>query len=197
MKTVEDLNMKNKKEMDIDELAFHAFKQMRKGFISALILSVLKDQELHGYGIIKEIENTTKGLWTPITSSIYPVLKDLEQKKLIQLIEKPEVEGKIRKIYKITKRGARFLRYFVQKFQEMVSKLRTLTMGAFGFDGNYALEDHLDLLAEDPIFGWKGVESFEEKKNSMLYYIDLLEEKIYDLTRTKQYIEEELKKLKS
>lgn len=195
MESIGDLEKKRKEDKDINDLAFHVFTQIRKGFISALICAVLKDQELHGYGIIKEIEKKTEGLWTPITSSIYPVLKDLKKKGLVKLIDKPEVEGKVRKIYQLTKRGSRFLRFFVQKFQEMVNKLRTLTMGVFGFDGNYALEDHLDLLAEDPVFGWKSVDDIKEKKKSLKYYNDLLEEKIIDLNRTKQYIEKELKEL--
>ncbi|MHA1146747.1 MAG: PadR family transcriptional regulator [Promethearchaeota archaeon] len=180
---------------EIEKMAFKAVKQMRKGFISALILTVLQENECHGYGIIKEIEEKTKGIWTPTTSSIYPVLKDLKKKELVHLFDKEESEGKIRKIYQITPKGTRFLTYFVRQFQTLMTNLRTLTMGAFGLDGNYPLEDHFKIMADHPVFGWENKASSKEKEENLQYYKELIEERILDLQNFKQYIEEELGRL--
>ncbi len=180
---------------EIEELAFKAVKQIRKGFISALILAVLKEGEFHGYGIINEIKKKTQEIWNPTTSSVYPVLKDLESKKLVEFKESEELDGKTRNIYKITDKGKRFLKSFVQKFQKLTSKLRILTIGSFGFDGNYPIENVsqiMQILAEHPIFGWKNAKSEEEKKSNLEYYRNLIDEQISYLEELKKNIEEEL-----
>ena len=188
-------NEKNLEYEEIEELTFHAFKQVRKGFISSMILAVLQEQEMHGYGIIKEIEKKTQGIWTPNTSSIYPVLSDLKGKGLVSLSEKKEKNGRERKIYEITKKGVRFLRYFVQKFQVLISRLRTLTLGAFGFDANYPLDQHMKIMREHPIFGWQNGKSKNEKMENLNYYNNLIDERIIALKNLKKYVKEEISSL--
>jgi DNA-binding PadR family transcriptional regulator len=39
---------------------------------------------MHGYEMIKEIEERTQGAWTPSAGSIYPMLQLLEEEGLIQ-----------------------------------------------------------------------------------------------------------------
>ncbi len=187
--------IKEGESSEIEALAFKAVKQIRKGFISALILAVLKEGEFHGYGIINEIKKKTQEIWNPTTSSVYPVLKDLESKKLVEFKDSEELEGKTRNIYKITEKGKRFFKSFVQKFQVLTSKLRTLTFGAFGFDGNIPIENVtkvMEALAEHPIFGWKNASSEEEKKSSLEYYKNLIDEQISYLQELKKNIEDEI-----
>lgn len=180
-------------EKELDELAYQTLSQMRKGFVSALILAVLKEKELHGYGIKEEIEKKTGGQWTPLAASIYPVLNRLEKKRLVEFKKEKETEGgKTRKIYAITGKGIRFLKFFTRKFQMLMSRLRTLTMGAFGFDGNYPLENHIEVMADHPIFGWQDKKSKKEKVENLKYYKNLIDERILDLQDLRHYIEEEL-----
>ena len=42
---------------------------------------------MHGYEMIKEIEERTQGAWTPSAGSIYPMLQLLEEEGLIQAEE--------------------------------------------------------------------------------------------------------------
>jgi len=191
-----NLQKAEKMEAEIENLVFHAAKQMRKGFISAMILATLKEQNLHGYGIMKEIETKTQGVLTPMTSSIYPVLADLTDKKLVKKVEEREAEGKTRKIYHITEKGERMLKRLIRQYQEMISKLRTITMGAFGFDGNYPLEEQLHIMSDHPLFGWKNKESAKEKEENLIYYRNLIDEHIHNLEEMKNNILEELEKLK-
>jgi DNA-binding PadR family transcriptional regulator len=39
---------------------------------------------MHGYEMIKEIEERTDGAWTPSAGSIYPTLQMLEEAELIR-----------------------------------------------------------------------------------------------------------------
>jgi DNA-binding PadR family transcriptional regulator len=56
---------------------------------------------MHGYEMIKEIEERTQGAWTPSAGSIYPMLQLLEEEGLIQ---GEESDGKRR--FTLTETGA-------------------------------------------------------------------------------------------
>jgi DNA-binding PadR family transcriptional regulator len=56
---------------------------------------------MHGYEMIKEIEERSKGAWTPSAGSIYPTLQMLEDEGVIK---GEEVEGKRR--FTLTEEGA-------------------------------------------------------------------------------------------
>jgi DNA-binding PadR family transcriptional regulator len=56
---------------------------------------------MHGYEMIKEIEERTQGAWTPSAGSIYPMLQLLEEEGLIQ---SEESDGKRR--FTLTETGA-------------------------------------------------------------------------------------------
>ncbi len=56
---------------------------------------------MHGYEMIKEIEERTQGAWAPSAGSIYPTLQMLEDEGLIR---GEEIEGKRR--FTLTETGA-------------------------------------------------------------------------------------------
>ncbi len=65
----------------------------RRGDIRAAILALLAERPMHGYEMIKELEQRTGGAWVPSAGSIYPTLQLLEEEGLIA---GEEVEGKRR-----------------------------------------------------------------------------------------------------
>jgi DNA-binding PadR family transcriptional regulator len=56
----------------------------RRGDVRASVLALLTERPMHGYEMIKEIEERTQGAWTPSAGSIYPMLQLLEEEGLIQ-----------------------------------------------------------------------------------------------------------------
>ncbi|MFC0211530.1 PadR family transcriptional regulator [Paenibacillus chartarius] len=76
----------------------------RGGFKFAL-LELLASEPMHGYQLMKAMEEKTGGLYSPSPGSIYPNLQLLED---MQLIGCKETDGK--KLYHITDEGAAFLR---------------------------------------------------------------------------------------
>ena len=54
-----------------------------RGDVRAAILALLADEPMHGYEMIKEIEERSGGTWTPSPGSIYPTLQLLEEQDLI------------------------------------------------------------------------------------------------------------------
>ena len=55
----------------------------RRGDVRAAILALLSERPMHGYEMIKELEERTGGVWTPSAGSIYPTLQLLEEAGLI------------------------------------------------------------------------------------------------------------------
>ena len=80
-------------------------------------MNKLKDNSMSGYDLIKEIYNST-GSWKPSFGSMYPLLKDLHQKKLVSV----KVVNR-KKIYSLTSQGLKVLNDAVNASQETMSVL--------------------------------------------------------------------------
>lgn len=73
----------------------------RRGDVRAAVLALLAERPMHGYEMIKELEERTDGAWTPSAGSIYPTLQMLEDEGLIR---GEESDGKRR--FSLTEEGA-------------------------------------------------------------------------------------------
>ena len=74
----------------------------RRGDVRAAILALLAERPMHGYEMIKELEERTGGAWVPSAGSIYPTLQLLEDEGLVS---GEEVEGK--RTFTLTEDGAK------------------------------------------------------------------------------------------
>jgi DNA-binding PadR family transcriptional regulator len=74
------------------------------GDMKYVILKVLKDKPMHGYEVMKALEEQTHGCYKPSPGTVYPTLQWLEDESLVK---SDEVEGK--KVYSITDAGLEFL----------------------------------------------------------------------------------------
>jgi DNA-binding PadR family transcriptional regulator len=86
-------------------MQFRPFFERPKGFLLRIaILHLLRDQSMHGYEIMKRVEEKTQGHWCPSHSMLYKMLENLESAELIT--SKSEMKGEIeRTVYTITKQG--------------------------------------------------------------------------------------------
>lgn len=75
-----------------------------KGYLKFVILDLLKDKPRHGYEIIREIEESFHGFYSPSAGSVYPNLQLLED---MGYVKSNEQDGK--RIYTITDDGKRYL----------------------------------------------------------------------------------------
>ncbi|HKU04089.1 MAG TPA: PadR family transcriptional regulator [Arthrobacter sp.] len=71
-----------------------------KGEVRAAVLALLAEQPMHGYQIIREIEERSGGSWKPSAGSVYPTLQLLADEGSISA---EEANG--RKIYSLTEAG--------------------------------------------------------------------------------------------
>ena len=69
-----------------------------------VILKLLREKPMHGYEVMKALEEQTHGCYKPSPGTVYPTLQWLEDEGLV---EGEDVEGK--KVYSITDEGREFL----------------------------------------------------------------------------------------
>lgn len=84
-------------------------KELIKGSTVTIILNALKKEPLYGYGMIKEIENKSNGVFLFKEGTLYPILHDLEKNGFIESFWHVE-NGRRRKYYKITTKGLKELK---------------------------------------------------------------------------------------
>jgi DNA-binding PadR family transcriptional regulator len=100
-------------------------KETQKGYIRIATLILLSKKPHHGYEIMKEIKDRTRGFWKPTAGGMYPILKNLEESGYIQ----GEWDAKTRRrkrIYKITKAGRAVLRRALAKENQLAANMRNL-----------------------------------------------------------------------
>lgn len=74
--------------------------RMARGDVRAAVLSLLAEEPMHGYQIIREIEERSNGSWKPSAGSVYPTLQLLADEGLVSAEEQ---NG--RKTYSLTEAG--------------------------------------------------------------------------------------------
>ena len=94
------------------EAMWQAFEQLRstfekkvgtrmgRGDVRAAVLALLAEKPMHGYQIIREIEERSGGSWKPSAGSVYPTLQLLADEGSISA-----EESNGRKIYSLTEAG--------------------------------------------------------------------------------------------
>ena len=58
-------------------------RRARRGDVRTALLTMLAERPMHGYDLIRELENRSGGAWRPSPGSIYPTLQMLEEEGLI------------------------------------------------------------------------------------------------------------------
>jgi DNA-binding PadR family transcriptional regulator len=79
--------------------------QLRKGSTPLLILSVLSNEKMYGYQIMRELEQRSDGYFRMTAALLYPALHDLEQEGLVESEWEDGQGRRKRKYYTITRRG--------------------------------------------------------------------------------------------
>jgi len=100
------------------------------GDMKYVILKLLNEKPMHGYEVMKALEEQTQGCYKPSPGTVYPTLQWLEDEGLVRAEEQ---DGK--KVYHITDQGRAFL-------EENRSTVEDI------FD---RVEETIDSLLSDPI----------------------------------------------
>ena len=79
--------------------------ELVKGNASILILSCLARESMHGYRVVKELEQMSEGYFAMREGTLYPHLHQLEKDGLIEGFWETVTGGRERKMYRITESG--------------------------------------------------------------------------------------------
>ncbi len=100
-------------------------KEAQKGYIRVAALIILNKNPAHGYEIMKEIKDKTKGFWKPTAGGVYPILRDLEKAEYIKGEWSTQKNRKI-KVYKITETGEAILKRAITKQSELADNMNAM-----------------------------------------------------------------------
>ena len=101
-------------------------KELLKGSTDTLLLSLLKDQPMYGYQIIKEIDNRSRGYFKFREGTLYPALHRLEGAGLIRGSWRKLPSGKERRYYQLTEKGLGLLEEKVIEWQGFSSAVKLI-----------------------------------------------------------------------
>ena len=96
-------------------------KEIMKGSIDILILSIIEKQDTYGYEIAKCIKEKSEGLYSMGEGTLYPALKRTEGKELIESYWKDDQLTGKRKYYKITDKGKQVLNDRINQWNKVTS----------------------------------------------------------------------------
>jgi len=84
-------------------------KELLKGSTSMLVLSLLENQNMYGYQMIKSLREKSQNVFEFKEGTLYPILHGLEEKRYISSYW-DETGVKKRKYYSITNEGKKHLK---------------------------------------------------------------------------------------
>lgn len=80
-------------------------QQLYKGSLNTIIMKLLEqNNKMYGYEIAQKVKEITQGEMNITEGALYPALHKLEAEKNVE-VETDKVDGRIRKYYKLTKKG--------------------------------------------------------------------------------------------
>ena len=108
-----------------DKTTANWMKEAQKGYIRVAVLILLNNKPSHGYEIMKEIKDKTRGFYTPTPGGVYPILRNLEKTGYIKGAWHRQNNRNI-KTYRITEKGKLILRNAIIKQSEIARNINTL-----------------------------------------------------------------------
>jgi DNA-binding PadR family transcriptional regulator len=85
--------------------------------VNPMVLAILSREPAHGYALARQIEERFSAAARPNSSSIYRILKDLEDGGFVSVhLEEPS-SGPVRKVYEITDLGVKCLNQWAESLR--------------------------------------------------------------------------------
>ncbi len=106
--------------------------QLLKGIAPTVVLEILSNGQMYGYQLSKEIEKRSGDILSLGKGTLYPLLYNLESKKLIKGSWQKGDTGRKRRYYSITSKGKASLSSQKNQLEELQKGLDLV----FGFGQN-------------------------------------------------------------
>lgn len=104
-------------------------KDVSKGSVTLMVLSVLEKQDLYGYQMIRYLEGLSYGVFQFNEGTLYPVLHALEKDGMVTSYWDAVEDSRMRKYYHITDKGIKLLNESKKEWEEYVGAVNAVLMG--------------------------------------------------------------------
>ena len=104
-------------------------KEMMKGSIDILLLSLIEKEDLYGYEIAKRVKEKSNDLYSMGEGTLYPALQRLEKRKLTKSYWGDSESGGRRKYYSITKEGGKELSVKLNEWDALNNLIKSCREG--------------------------------------------------------------------
>lgn len=108
-----------------EDTAANWLKEMRKGWMRIIVLTLLSRKPHHGYEVMKNVREKTGGTLRFTSGGLYRILQDLEESRYV-LGEWEVQNGRKRKIYRITNTGMTVLEKALAKENQLANCMHNL-----------------------------------------------------------------------
>jgi DNA-binding PadR family transcriptional regulator len=103
-----------------------ANNKLYKGSLATIILRLLEENErMYGYEICQKVKELTDGQLTVTEGALYPALHKLEGDGFLS-VEYQEVDGRMRKYYRLTEDGVKETANKLEELQAFVRQMQQL-----------------------------------------------------------------------
>lgn len=103
-------------------------KELLKGSTHMLVLSLLENQNMYGYQMIKALNHMSKNIFDFQEGTLYPILHTLESKNYITSYW-DGTTGKKRKYYSISKEGKKHLQTKKEEWNNFSTGINLILKG--------------------------------------------------------------------
>lgn len=152
----------------------------------AALLGLLSEGDKHPYQIEKDVQYRDMRFWTELSmSSIYKLLKKLEENEMVTCTTELTEENRARKIYSIAEEGAAALREKLAEILKEPEHIRWQADIAFYNLDVYAKAEQLMLLTEyrrqldKKITEYKELEAFMQSSDCPIYPLSISRRPVY------------------
>ena len=104
-------------------------KSLMSGSTTLLVLSLLAREEMYGYQMITELARRSDHSFELKEGTLYPILHALEAERLVTVREKEAETGRVRKYYRITKKGMKDLEEKKEEWRLFTKKVNDIVCG--------------------------------------------------------------------
>jgi PadR family transcriptional regulator len=101
-------------------------RELMRGAGPVAVLKLLSTAEMYGYELVDALDKQTKGVLAMGQSTLYPLLYNLEAKKLIKGVWRTSDSGRDRKYYALTSKGIKKLASDEKQWRTLADAMRAL-----------------------------------------------------------------------
>jgi len=101
-------------------------RELMRGAGPIAVLKLLEGGEKYGYELVQALERQSNGALAMGQSTLYPMLYNLEAKKLITATRRAGESGRVRKYYTLTDRGQKRLATETRQWKALTEAMTSL-----------------------------------------------------------------------